>query len=107
MSHLPGGSAASSDGSEWTAFSAPAIQVLSVEQIGDLHALAPDNRAGPARLVDLASDGGRERFCWDPRYDTIVWLDIVAEQDAVVCAATLTELVRRLAAGWDPWSSSA
>jgi len=84
-----------SDGSEWATFSALAIQVLSVEQIGDLHALAPDHRTGSASLIDLANDGGRERFCRDPRCDTIVWLDITAEQDPVVCAATLTELIRR------------
>jgi hypothetical protein len=61
------------------------------------------SRAGPAHLIDLASDGTRERFCFDPLMNEIVMLDIVGDEPPVVSASTLTELAERLAAGWDPF----
>jgi hypothetical protein len=56
--------------------------------------------------VDLAGDGSRERFCFDPDSGGIVMLDITWENDepVVQVSRTLTELANRLAAGWDPFS---
>jgi hypothetical protein len=90
-----------SNGSEWTDFAAIGFEVLSLGQILDLAKL-PD-RAGPKRLIDVASDGSRERFCFDPASHEVVMLDIVGDEPPVVCASTLTELVEKLEAGWDPF----
>jgi hypothetical protein len=89
-----------SDGSDWTDFPAIGFQVLSLEDILGLAGLS--ERAGPKHLIDVASDGSRERFCFDPATNEIVMLDIVGSEP-VVCASTLTELVEKLAEGWDPF----
>jgi len=89
-----------SDGSDWTDFPAIGFQLLSLEHILGLARLPV--RAGPKHLIDVASDGSRERFCFDPVTKEIVMLDIVGIEP-VGCASTLTELVEKLAQGWDPF----
>ena len=93
-----------SDGSDWVAFPEFTIQVLSLAEARQLWTLGPEDRAGPQRLVDLASDGSRERFCFDPKSGQIVLIDITWEQDEpdAPCAPTLTDVVTRLAEGWNP-----
>jgi hypothetical protein len=90
-----------SDGSDWTDFSAIGFQLLSLKDI--LGSAQLPERAGPKRLIDVASDGSRERFCLDPATNEIVMLDIVGDEPPVVCASTLTELVAKLAGGWSPF----
>ena len=93
-----------SDGSEWVAFPNFSIEVLSLDDARKMWTLGPEDRAGAQRLVDLASDGSRERFCFDPCSGQIVLIDITWEQDEpdAPCAPTLTEVVTRLAEGWNP-----
>ena len=67
-----------------------------------MFALGEEDRSGPQHLLDIASDGSRERFCLD--HDGIVLTDIVGDEPPVPVATTLTELVERLAAGWNPLS---
>ena len=90
-----------SDGSEWADFPACGIFIHPLEQTLGLR--ASHERAGPRRLIDVASDGSRERFCLDPATGAIVMLDIVGDEPPVACASTLTELVETLASGWDPF----
>jgi hypothetical protein len=96
-----------SDGSDWVAFPNFSIQVLSLAQAIELWRLGPQDRAGAQRLVDIASDGSRERFCFDPDSGQIVLIDITWEQEEpeAPCAPTLTDVVIRLAQGWDPLES--
>jgi hypothetical protein len=90
-----------SNGSEWVNFPATGFEILSLQQTVDVTKLP--ERAGPQRLIDVATDGSRERFCFDPASHEIVMLDIVGDEPPVVCASTLTELVPKLAGGWDPF----
>jgi cell wall assembly regulator SMI1 len=90
-----------SNGSEWADFPAIGSQILSLQDTVGLAQLP--ERAGPQRLIDVASDGSRERFCVDPASGEIVWLDIVGAEPPVVCASTLTDLVTKLARGWNPF----
>jgi cell wall assembly regulator SMI1 len=83
-----------SDGSEWTKFPVLGIQVHAVATMLGLWRV---NRG----LVDVATDGSRERFCLDG--DAIVWTDVTGDQPPVTVAQTLTEFVTRLSEGWDPW----
>ena len=83
-----------SDGSEFTEFPAVGVQVHAVATMLGLWRV---NR----NLLDLATDGSRERFCLDR--DAIVWTDVVNSREPVPVAATLTEFVTRLSEGWDPW----
>jgi hypothetical protein len=46
--------------SDWTAFSATGFQLLPLEDIVGIATLP--KRAGPKHLIDVASDGSRERF---------------------------------------------
>jgi hypothetical protein len=92
-----------SNGSEWTEFPAMGIAVLSLEDARSLWELPETDRSGPQRLIDIASDGSRERFCLDPTSGKIVFLDIVGDEPPVECASSLTELVEKLATGWDPF----
>ena len=94
-----------SDGSAWTDFPECGIQVLRLADIVEVWELPEGHRSGPRRLVDVASDGSRERFCFDPRTQSIVQLDIVGDTPPVAVASSLTELVEKLAAGWDPFSA--
>jgi cell wall assembly regulator SMI1 len=93
-----------SDGSDWVAFPDFSIQVLSLAEAIQLWRLGPQDRAGAQRLVDIASDGSRERFCFDPNSGQIVLIDITWDQEEpdAPCAATLTDVVNRLAEGWNP-----
>jgi SMI1 / KNR4 family (SUKH-1) len=90
-----------SNGSEWADFPAIGFEILSLATILDVAELP--ERAGPQHLTDVASDGSRERFCFDPGSDEILMLDIVGEEPPIVCASTLTELAEKLAGGWDPF----
>ncbi len=92
-----------SNGSVWKHFPSIGFQILTLEDARDIWALSEEDRAGPADLIDIASDGSRERFCLDPMSGAIVMLDVAAEEPAVECAKTLTELVEKLAAGWVPF----
>jgi hypothetical protein len=83
-----------SDGSEWTQFPSLGVQVHAVATMLGLWRV---NRG----VLDLATDGSRERFCLDG--DAIVWTDVTGEQAPVTVAQTLTEFVTRLSEGWDPW----
>ena len=83
-----------SDGSEWTKFPVLGVQVHAVATMLGLWRV---NRG----VLDLATDGSRERFCLDA--DAIVWTDVTGEQPPVIVAQTLTEFVTRLSEGWDPW----
>ena len=96
-----------SDGSGWVDFPQCGLEVLSLADARSMWALPEEERSGPQRLVDLASDGSRERFCFDPESGGIVMLDITWEvgEPLVQVANTLTELAQRLAAGWDPFSA--
>jgi hypothetical protein len=93
-----------SDGSEWADFPGCGFQVLSLEDMLGIWSLPEEHRSGPQRLIDVGSDGSRERFCFDPQASSIVLLDITSEEPPVVCASTVTELVQKLADGWDPFS---
>jgi hypothetical protein len=90
-----------SNGSQWADFPASGFEILSLQQTLSLAQLP--ERAGPRRLIDVASDGSRERFCFDPASHQILMLDIVGDEPPVICASTLTELVEKLASGWDPF----
>jgi hypothetical protein len=90
-----------SNGSEWVNFPAIGFEILSLEQAVNVTKLP--ERAGPQRLIDVATDGSRERFCFDPASHEIVMLDIAGDEPPVVCASTLTELVTKLAGAWDPF----
>lgn len=94
-----------SNGSEWVGFRNFSIQVHSLDGVLQLWRLGPTDRAGAQRLVDVASDGSRERFCFDPESGQIVLIDITweGEEPDAPCAATLTEVVNKLAQGWDPF----
>ena len=92
-----------SNGSVWKRFPSIGFQILALEDARDIWALSVEDRAGPAHLIDIASDGSRERFCVDPMSGAIVMLDVAADEPAVECARTLTGLVEQLAAGWDPF----
>ena len=83
-----------SDGSEWTKFPVLGVQVHAVATMLGLWRV---NRG----MLDLATDGSRERFCLDG--DAIVWTDVTGDQPPVTVAQTLTEFVTRLSEGWDPW----
>ena len=58
-----------SDGSEWTQFPALGVQVHAVATMLGLWRV---NRG----VLDVATDGSRERFCLDG--DAIVWTDVTA-----------------------------
>jgi hypothetical protein len=93
-----------SDGSEWVEFPECSIQILSLKELLSVWELPESDRSGPHRLIDIASDGGRERFCFDPASGHIVMLDITWEDgEPPVCATSLTELVDKLANGWSPF----
>jgi hypothetical protein len=97
-----------SDGSEWIAFPEFGFAIYSLDTAERLSTLGPEDRTGPQRLVDVATDGARERFCYDPQSGQIVLIHVTwehGEPDAP-CAQTLTELVSRLFSGWDPWLDS-
>jgi SMI1/KNR4 family protein SUKH-1 len=92
-----------SDGSVWTDFPECAFQINRLQSILDLWSLPAEDRSGPQHIIDVASDGSRVRFCFDPRTGGIVILDITSDQPVAV-ASTLTELVQKLRAGWNPFS---
>jgi SMI1 / KNR4 family (SUKH-1) len=93
-----------SDGSQWADFPQCGCQVLSLSELMSMWELPEEHRAGPPRLIDVASDGSRERFCLDPASGHIVMLDISWEEgEPPICARTLTELVSKLADGWNPF----
>jgi hypothetical protein len=93
-----------SDGSNWMDFPGCGFMVLPLADLMGLWELPEDHRAGPSRLIDIASDGSRERFCLDPASDEIVMLDITWQDgDPPTCATSLTDLVVKLAGGWDPF----
>ena len=54
-----------SDGSEWIDFPGCGFMVLSLADLMRNWELPAEHRAGPSRLIDIASDGSRERFCLD------------------------------------------
>jgi|SRR5215208_5158286 len=93
-----------SDGSQWADFPQCGCRVLSLSELMSMWELPQGHRSGPARLIDIASDGSRERFCLDPAFGHIVMLDITWEGgEPPICAQTLTELVTKLADGWNPF----
>ena len=92
-----------SNGSEWSAFAECGFQIHSLQTMLDLWTLPEEHRSG-LHVIDVASDGSRERYCFDPRTDGIVLQDIVGDQAPAACASTITELVEKLSAGWKPFS---
>ena len=93
-----------SDGSTWTDFAECGFQIHALRQMFELWSLPQEDRAGPQHLIDIASDGSRERFCFDPLTNDIILLDLVTDKPPVACASTVTELVEKLSAGWNPFS---
>jgi hypothetical protein len=93
-----------SDGSPWVDFPECGFQMLSLNDMLAVWSSSATDRSGPPHLIDVASDGSRERFCVDPPSSGIVFLNITAEEPPVQCASTVTELVQKLADGWDPFS---
>jgi hypothetical protein len=90
--------------SQWADFPQCGCRVLSLSELMSMWELHEEHRSGPARLIDIASDGSRERFCLDPAFGHIVMLDITWEGgEPPICAQTLTELVTKLADGWNPF----
>ena len=92
-----------SDGSDWTAFPKSGFQIHPLRAMLDLWSLPSEARSEPQHIIDVATDGSRERFCFDPQGGDIVLIDIVGP-DPTRCASTLTELVQRLSSGWNPFS---
>jgi len=93
-----------SDGSRWADFPQCGCQVLSLGELMSMWELPQEHRSGPPRLIDVASDGSRERFCLDPASGNLVMLDITWEAgEPPTCARSLTELVSKLADGWSPF----
>jgi len=93
-----------SDGSHWADFPQCGCRVLSLSELMSMWELPGEHRSGPPRLIDVASDGSRERFCLDPTSGHIVMLDITWEEgEPPICAGSLTELVSKLADGWNPF----
>ena len=93
-----------SDGTDWVDFPMTGFMVLPLDQVVGLWQLP--ERAGPSQLIDVASDGSRERFCLNPPSDETVMLDITgAGADQPACAESLTDLVVKLAGGWDPFET--
>src|SRR5215218_3757222 len=69
-----------SDGSHWADFPQCGCRVLSLSELMSMWELPGEHRSGPPRLIDVASDGSRERFCLDPTSGHIVMLDITWEE---------------------------
>ena len=93
-----------SNGSQWAEFPQCGFKVLSLSELTNMSELSETHRPGPPRLIDVASDGSRERFCLDPESGHIVMLDVTWEEgDPPTCARSLTELVSKLADGWNPF----
>ena len=92
-----------SDGSQWADFPQCGCQV-SASELMSMWELPDEHRSGPPRLIDVASDGSRERFCLDPASGHMVMLDITWEEgEPPACARSHTELVFKLADGWNPF----
>lgn len=92
-----------SDGSEDVEFPGTFFQVYSVRQMAQIAAERYDiaDKLGE-RLVDIASDCGREGWCLSADRAGIIMADVLGDERVLWCDS-FTELVIRLHDGADPF----